>query len=97
MALKDYIGKAVISAETKRRYRISEITAPEIIVRTEDKNRYGTYSHYCFETINGDPFSNGHLFFEDSSLKEPFIKDFEAYSRSKDGRLETYGYWLMKE
>ena len=97
MALKDYIGKAVISSRSKRRYFISEITAPEILLRTEEKNRYGTYSHYCFPTANGDPFSEGTLLFEEEGLKEPFIAEFESYRHSRDGRLETYGYWLMKE
>lgn len=55
MELKDFIGKVVISTSSKTRYVLTEITAPEISVRTEKPNELGCYSHYCWETINGDP------------------------------------------
>ena len=67
MELKSFIGKIVISSERKTRYVLTKITAPEISVRTEKPNEHGCYSHYCWETINGDPISNGYLVFEDPS------------------------------
>ena len=96
MELKDFIGKVVISASTKRRYVLTAITAPEIKVRTEKTNERGYYEHYCWDTINGDPISGGSLVFEDKSLTEPFITAYAAYSHSEDARWENYGYWLLK-
>lgn len=97
MELKDFIGKVVIEAKTKTRYVLSEITAPYIQVREEKQNQYGTYSHYCYETINGNPISEGILLFEDASLTEPFKKLYTAYCRSEDARWESYGYWMRKD
>lgn len=96
MELKDFIGKTVISTSTKRRYVLTEITAPEIKVRTEKPNRMGYYEHYCWETINGDPITNGDLAFEDPTLTEQFVATYAAYSRTEDARWENYGYWLRK-
>jgi hypothetical protein len=96
MELKDFIGKIVISTETKRRFVLHEITAPQIKVWTEKPDSHGHYSCYCWETINGDPFSNGYLVFEDPSLTEPFKAAFHAYCRTEDAYWEEYGYWLRK-
>jgi hypothetical protein len=97
MELKDFIGKIVISTHSKKRYVLDEITAPEITVHTEEHNQYGGYSYYCWETINGDPISNGNLVFEDQSLTEPFKAAYKAYCSTEDARWENYGYYLMKE
>ena len=97
MELKDFIGQTVISRDTKRRFRIEEITAPEIGVVSEKPGTSGYPEHYVYRTINGDPISNGTLIFENPALKEPFIAAFEAYSHTKDARLENYFYWLMRD
>ena len=97
MELKDFIGKVVISTESKKRYVLTEITAPEIAVRTEKPNERGYYSHYCWETINGDPISNGYLVFEDQSLTEPFKAAYNAYCRTEDAYWENYGYYMRRD
>ncbi len=97
MELKDFIGKIVISPTTKKRYVLYEITAPKIKAWTEKPEPNGHYCCYCWETINGDPISNGYLVFEDESLTEPFKIAFDAYCRTEDARWEDYGYWLHKE
>lgn len=97
MELKNFIGKVVICPSTKRRYVLSEITAPTIRVLTEKPNANGIRRQYYWTTINGDPITNGTLFFEDSSLTEPFKKAYETYSRSKNAYWEEYGYWMRKD
>lgn len=96
MELKAFIGKIVVNPTTKRRYVLDEITAPEIKAWTVDTNAYGHHSYYCWETINGDPFTNGYLVFEDASLMEPFKAAYDAYCRTEDAYWENYGYWLHK-
>ena len=97
MELKDFIGKVVISTTSKTRYVLKEITAPEISVITEKPNEHGYHPCYCWETINGDPISNGYLMFEDESLTEPFKAAYEAYSRTEDARWERYGYYMRRD
>ena len=97
MELKDFIGKVVISSYSKTRYVLTEITAPEISVRTEKPNERGYYSHYCWETINGDPISKGDLVFEDLSLTEPFKAAYNAYCRTEDAYWENYGYYMRED
>ena len=97
MELKDFIGKTVISVKSKKRYVLDRITAPEIRVHTEEHNQYGGYSYYCWETINGDPISEGSLVFEDQSLTEPFKEAYKAYCSTEDARWESYGYYLRKD
>ena len=97
MELRDFIGKVVISTESKRRYVLRQITAPCITASTVETDVHGNCSSYCWPTINGDPISTGILIFEDASLTEPFKADFEAHCRSQDGRWEEYGYWLRKD
>ena len=97
MELKSFIGKIVISANSKTRYVLTEITAPKITVRTEKPDQCGYYSTYYWETINGDPISNGYLVFEEQSLTEPFKEAYEKYSRSKDAYYEEIGYWMRKD
>lgn len=97
MELKDFVGKVVISSESKARYVLTKIAAPEISVRSEKPNERGYYSHYCWETINGDPISNVYLVFEDRSLTEPFKAAYNAYCLTEDARWENYGYYMRKD
>ena len=97
MELKDFIGKVVVSPKTNRRYWLREITAPEIGVKTVDTNRLGYHEHYCYTTVNGDPFTVGTLVFEDASLTEPFLQAYNAYCSTEDARWESYYYYLMRE
>ena len=97
MELKDFIGKVVIGTKTGKRYVVDKITAPCFQIRDESPNRYGTYSCYCYETINEDPISSGALRFEDSSLTELYKQAYYAHCRSEDGRWENYGYWMRKD
>lgn len=96
MELKDFIGKCVIRTRDNQRQFITGITSPEISTQTVDKV-YGTYICFCWPTINGDPFTNGYLRFENESLTEPFKKAFDAYSRTKDAFWEEYGYWMRRD
>ena len=97
MELKDFIGKTVISTATNRRFRIQEITSPEIEVVTLEPEASGYYGTYVFRTINGDPFSTGRLTFEDPSLAEPFGEAYEAYCRTEDARWEEFDYWMRRD
>ena len=97
MELKQFIGKIVISTVTKNRYRLHRITSPYIEVESEQPNSSRYPSHYRFDCINGDPFSNGSLIFEDQSLTEFFKKAYSDYCRSMDGYWEDYGYWMRKD
>ena len=76
---------------------MTKITSPLIWVKTVKLNEYGCPSHYQFQTINGDPFTNGVLVFEDASLSEPFKKVYGEYCRSKDAYWEDYGYWMRRD
>ena len=96
MELKDFIGKIVIRASDKKRLFITEITAPKIQAQTVEKDSFGHHTCYGWETINGDPITNGYLIFEDESLTEPFKKAYSAYSRTEDAYWENYGYWMRK-
>ena len=96
MELKAFVGATVINTQTKNRFILREITAPEISVQAVVPNSLGYYPHYVYPTANGDPVSNGILVFEDASLNEPFKAAFEAYSRTEDARWETYAYWLHR-
>ena len=97
MELKDFIGKVVISTESKERYVLTKITAPEIAVCTEKPNDRGCHPCYCWETINSDPISRGYLKFEDESLTEPFKVAYSAYCRTEDARWEFYDYYMKKD
>lgn len=97
MELKEFIGKVVISTKTKQKFYLKKITSPEIGVVTMTPDNDGHYTHYIWKTINGDPFSNGSLVFEDASLLEPFRKAYDAYCRSKDAYWEEYGYWMRMD
>lgn len=97
MALKEFIGKVVIKAHSGERCILTEITAPEICIASVALGPYGTPRHYAYETINGDPLSEGTLVFEDSSLLEPFKAAYTAYCRTEDAYWEIYGYYMRKD
>ena len=96
MELKEFIGKIVIRASDKKRLFITEITAPKIQAQTVEKDSFGHHTCYGWETINGDPITNGYLVFEDESLTEPFKKAYDAYCRTEDAYWENYGYYMRK-
>jgi hypothetical protein len=58
------------------------------------ENGYTVYYNYC--TINGDPFTNNLLIFEDSRLLEPFMKAYKEYCHTKDAYYEEIGYWMRR-
>lgn len=97
MEIKDFIGKVVISTQTKKKFYLHEITSPEIKTVTTIPDSNGHYTFYCWKTINGDPFSKGYLVFEDASLQEEFKKAYEAYCKTKDAYWEEYGYWMRRD
>ena len=97
MQLQDFLGKVVVSAATKRRYVLTQITAPYIVAMAEQADARGNRASYRWDTANGDPISTGVLVFEDVSLKLPFRNAFEAYCNSQAGRWEEYGYWIRKD
>ena len=74
MDFKDFIGKVVVSAQTKRRYTIYQITSSYIDVESVEPNELGHHPHYRFETINKDPITNGYLIFEDKELQDEIKK-----------------------
>ena len=96
MELKEFVGKVVIRASDGKRLFITKITSPEIKAQTVEKDGRGQYCCYVWPTINGDPFTNGFLAFEDASLTEPFKEAYDAYCRTKDAYWEEYGYWLRR-
>ena len=97
MELKNFIGKVVISMATKRRYLLTQITAPYIVATVEQADVCGNRASYHWDAVNGDPISTGALVFEETALKKPFQVAYEAYCRSQEGRWEEYGYWLRKD
>ena len=96
MEIKDFIGKIVIRTSDKKRLFITGITAPKIDAKTVDPEAHGYHACYRWETINGDPITNGYLIFEDESLTEQFKKTYDAYCRTKDAYWENYGYYMSK-
>lgn len=96
MELKTFIGQVVISTKTKRRFKLCEITAPEICVVTENPGASGYYEHYVYDNINGNPIATGLLVFEDPALTEPFKAAFDAYEHTEDAYWENYDYWMRK-
>ena len=48
---------------------------------------------YRYSTLEGDPFSNGDMVFEDETLLEPFKAAFEEYCQSAEGHKTEYDYW----
>ena len=97
MRLQDFIGKVVISTATNRRYVLTQITAPYIVVTVEQADARGNRASYRWDTVNGDPITTGALVFENTSLTLPFQKAYETYCNSQTGRWEEYGYWMRKD
>ena len=97
MELRDFLGKVVINTESKRRYVLRQIIAPCIMASTVEKDARGNCASYCWATINGDPISNGILVFEDTSLTEPFIAAYHAYSHTRSAYYEEIEYWMRKD
>ena len=93
--MKEFVGKVVVSTESKKRFILTGITAVEMTARAENLNDRGFYDTYSWSTLNSDPISRGQLVFEDASLKEAFIKAFEAYSKSAEGRWERYEHFFF--
>ncbi len=97
MKINDFIGKVVIDAKTGSRYILHEITSPSIGVVSVAPDENGHLKRYIYNTINGDPISNGSLVFEDEGLTESFLKIYGEYCRTKDAYYEDYGYWMRKD
>lgn len=97
MKINDFIGKIVINSKNGTRYRLCEIASSYISIVQDCVSEAKYPKRYVFETINGDPVSDGRLVFEDESLKEPFKIAFDNYCRSKDAYWEDYGYWFRKD
>lgn len=97
MELKEFIGKVVVKAGSKRRFYLREITAPCIGITSVDPEPNGYPVSYSYRTINGDPFSKGTLLFEEPDLLEPFKEAYNLYCRTEDARWENYHYWLSVE
>lgn len=93
--MNDFVGKVVVSTETKRRFVLTSITAVEMTARAENLNARGFYDTYSWSTLNSDPISRGQLVFEDASLKEAFVKAFETYCNSAEGRWERYEHFFF--
>lgn len=97
MNINDFIGVAVIDTSTQRRCEIKKITSPYIQVQTKAPNSSGYPSTYRFKTVNGDPFTNNLLKFEDASLLGPFMKAYREYCHTEDAYYEEIGYWMRKD
>ena len=97
MELKDFIGKVVICAESKKRYILRGITSPSIEVAAVEKDAQGYCASYSWPTMNGDPISTGALVFEDASLTEQFKAAYMAHCRTRDAYYEEIGYWMRRD
>ena len=93
--MNEFVGKVVVSTELKKRFVLTSITAVEMKARAENLNDRGFYDTYSWSTLHSDPISRGQLVFEDASLKEAFIKAFEAYCKSAEGRWERYEHFFF--
>ena len=92
MKIDDFVGKYVIFKERNERCKIYEITVPiiEFALLGEDEEILKVYR---YSTLEGDPFSNGDMVFEDETLLEPFKAAFEEYCQSAEGHKTEYDYW----
>ena len=97
MELKAFIGAIVYAPQTKRRFTLTSITAPEIGVMAVEPDARGIREHYVYRTMNGDPISNGILVFEDPALTVPFQAAYRAYCSTEEAYWESYGYWMHRD
>lgn len=97
LKLDDFVNKVVFLPRTGERFVIEKIAAPAIYVATVEPGTFGYPRHYVYETMNGDPISNGILVFEDASLTEPFIAAYNAYSHTRSAYYEEIEYWMRKD
>ncbi|MBQ4066554.1 MAG: hypothetical protein IJD22_02800 [Clostridia bacterium] len=97
MEIKDFINKVVIYPKNNRRYLLYRITSPFITVASAQPDAGGHFSMYRIPTINGDPISTGELYFEDPSLKEPFLAAYGNYCRTEDAYWEEFEYWMRRD
>ena len=93
--MNEFVGKVVVSTESKKRFVLTSITAVEMTARAEKLNDRGFYDTCSWSTVNSNPVSQGKLVFEDASLTEAFIKAFEAYCNSAEGRWEQYEHFFF--
>ena len=96
MQLNEFINKVVIATASQKRMYLREITSPYLCTVTVQPEENGHYGFYSWPTINGDPFKNGYLVFEDASLMQPFREAYDAYCRTQDAYWEEYGYWMRR-
>lgn len=97
MQIKDFTNKVVVCTSTKKRMYLYDIKAPSLTTVTVEPDKYGHHTFYSWPTINGDPFKNGYLVFEEEGLLEQFIKLYDEYSRTEDAYWENYEYWFRRE
>ena len=97
MELKAFVGQVVVNTATQGRFRIVQITSPEIKVVTLEPDQSGHYTFYTYPTINADPFAAGRLVFEDPALAQPFREAYDAYCRTTNAFWEEYGYWMRRD
>ena len=84
-----YVGKEVIFDKDKKG-RIAKLTSYEISVTT------GSSIWTVFKTGTGEKdnaVARGDVKFVDEALNEIFIREYEAYTNSKEGRIEAYVYY----
>ncbi|MCH5162257.1 MAG: hypothetical protein J1G38_02065 [Clostridiales bacterium] len=87
---KKYLGKEVI-CEGHKNARIDEITSYDIKIAADD-------GHWAYRTGTGyhdNAVARGSIRFADETLQKEFIEDYEEYVSSDDGRIESYGYYMM--
>ena len=98
MELKDFLGKVVIHAQTKRRYALDAVDGAFISVREEKASANGTYAHYRWRTgtlPDDHAIANGTLVFEDVALTQPFLRAYRSYCNGA-GKLDGYDYYMSK-
>lgn len=98
MKIDDFIGKIVQHKETGKQYILYRIDGVQITVREIEKNKYGTYTTYCWKTGTA-PYDNaiakGILVFEDGKLTKPFRECYEIYQHT-EGKHDQYFYYMSK-